>query len=267
MARIEIKRPDVEDPVERLKQGLPPLPRVDLTDPEIRKALGMKVEAGVHKETVAAADDSRPASRVNGWDEDLDHTKRHALVDAQGIVKWMIAPHVKGSINSPSGIFVDTAAGQRIVRVMGKYTDRMRELYRAGALVVDDSGKMKKADGAVVDRYQRARAAQIDETTAATIRQGAEWKGQVVSLSPNAIAKYSAARAMSHALSYPYTFSAADNVGEVVITDAAEMEQFTSTVLASYLELLARGDALKKKIRQAKSPTKVDEVVDDDSRM
>lgn len=259
MARMKVLKPEIEDPAKRAREGLPPLPRVDLTNPEIRKALGMKVIAGVHKETAKAADESRPPSRVNGWDEDLDHTKRHALVDADGNVLWMIAPHVKGSINGgPQAIAVDMGVGQRIVRVKGEYTDQARELYRAHALVVNTDGRMEVASGA---RYQRAKADVVDESTMTSIRNGAPWKGRMVSLSPNAISKYTAARSLASTLAYPYTFSAMDNAEEVVIGSESEMEEFTSSVLGHYLQKLADGDTLKGRIRKARTPRDVDRVL------
>ena len=135
----------------------------------------------------------------------------------------------------------------------------MRELYRTHALAVNTDGRMEPASGA---RYQRAKAAVVDEATMNSIRTGAPWKGRTVSLSPNAISKYTAAKALAATLTYPYTFSAMDNAEEVVISSAAEMEEFTTSGLGHYLRQRAEGDTLKGRIRKARTPQDVDRVLE-----
>lgn len=193
-------------------------------------------------------------SRIEGWPGDIDHTKWHMVVDGDSVVMYPLPPHVQGTLGVR--IFF---SDYKVVEI-DPPTSEEQQLYKRGVARVE-AGKLVPSNG-----YNQVKADDADQKTRTEIGKGVEYNGQVYSLSPNAVAKYTAARSMADDLIYPMTFSTKNNGDEVILQDADDMRAFTGEMLGAYLDMLANGDQVKGKIRRAKNPKEVDDAVAEDTR-
>lgn len=172
-------------------------------------------------------------SYMKGWDEALDHTKWHMVVDSDGNVLKPIAPHVPGSIGDI------LPAGAKVVQIDDPTEDE-RRLYKQGNAKV----KGRKLVASDIQKVRAHYAKLIDEVTTERIRAGFKHGKQVISLSPNAIAKLTALTAVPrNKLTDPYPLSALDE--SIIELGRDEAVDLAYEALAYYARLIGDGASYK----------------------
>lgn len=107
--------------------------------------------------------------------------------------------------------------------------------------------------------------AEIDLRTQELIAKGMPYGGKIYSLSANARDNYSGMLVAESRgfMSYPITFNTLDDLGQITIENAGELDYFCGTAMGVVKLHTGSGTALKKLVREATTPEELAVVVDD----